>query len=270
MDFPPLSFQRHAEGRARGRARARHKRERKQMRANEEKCRQTLATASRGEYANQREQNHELTRKQTLTPLFITISPLCHYFLHPPPPLQCLYLSMKSPDDYGVKLELRCIPIELRHANPPTSYRSLSGPRGTNLKKNSEKSLPGPPAPGVPKSLAREWNKSCKSPKGLEKSLENVRSRLFRTPGPEARKSEEFQEPQPLLVSEKELQYTSNLCGGTPPICIAVPYWLLSLEESETKQYTSHLNLYCNASHLYGSTPPICTAVLLSKYWGLG
>ena len=75
------------------------------------------------------------------------------------------------------------------------------------------------------------------------------------------RNSEEFQKPQPLLVSEKVLQYTSNLYGSMPPICIAVPSWLLSLEERETQQYTSHL--YC-------STPPICTAVLLRKYWGLG
>ena len=39
-----------------------------------------------------------------------------------------------------------------------------------------------------------------------------------------------------------------------PPICMAVPSWLLSLEKRETQQYTSHL--YC-------STPPICTAVRL-------
>ena len=52
-------------------------------------------------------------------------------------------------------------------------------------------------------------------------------------------KSEEFQKPQPLLVSEKVLQYTSNLHGSTPPICIAVPSWLLSLEEREAQQYTS-------------------------------
>ena len=35
--------------------------------------------------------------------------------------------------------------------------------------------------------------------------------------------SEEFQKPQPLLVSQKVLQYTSNLYGSNPPICIAVP-----------------------------------------------
>ena len=72
---------------------------------------------------------------------------------------------------------------------------------------------------------------------------------------------EEFRKPQPLVVSKKVRQYTSNLYGSTPPICIAGPFWLLSLEERETQQYTSHL--YC-------STPPICTAVLLGKYWGLG
>ena len=81
--------------------------------------------------------------------------------------------------------------------------------------------------------------------------------------------SEEFQKPQPLLVSEKVRQYTLNLYGSTPPICTAILSWLLSFEERETPQY---------ASHLYCSTPPICTAVrppfvrqyFLEKYWGLG
>ena len=68
-------------------------------------------------------------------------------------------------------------------------------------------------------------------------------------------KSEEFKKPRTLLVLEKVLQYTSNLHGSTPPICIAVPSWLLSLEERETQQYTSHL--YCKTPpHLYGNTPP--------------
>ena len=71
---------------------------------------------------------------------------------------------------------------------------------------------------------------------------------------------EEFQKPQPLLVSKKVRQYTSNLYSSTPPICIAAPSWLLSLEERETQQH---------ASHLCCSTLPICTAVLLRKYWGL-
>ena len=43
-----------------------------------------------------------------------------------------------------------------------------------------------------------------------------------------------------------DLQYTSNLYGSTPPICIAVLSWLLSFEEREP----------C-------STPPICTAIRL-------
>ena len=60
-----------------------------------------------------------------------------------------------------------------------------------------------------------------------------------------------------LLVSKKVRQYTSNLYGNPPPLCIAGPSWLLSLEERETQQYTSHL--YC-------STPPICTAVRLPLY----
>ena len=58
---------------------------------------------------------------------------------------------------------------------------------------------------------------------------------------------------QPLPVSEKVRQYTSNLYGSTPPICTAMLSWLLSFEERETlairlpfvRQY---------APHLYGST----------------
>ena len=61
-----------------------------------------------------------------------------------------------------------------------------------------------------------------------------------------------FRKPQPLQLVQKVRQYTSNLYGSTPPICIAAFSWLLSFEERETLQY---------ASHLYCSTPPICTAV---------
>ena len=57
---------------------------------------------------------------------------------------------------------------------------------------------------------------------------------------------EEFQKPQPLLASEKVLQYTSNLYGSMPPICIAVPSWLLSLEKWKPN-----------------SAPPFSTAVRL-------
>ena len=78
-----------------------------------------------------------------------------------------------------------------------------------------------------------------------------------------------FWKPQPLQLVKKVLQYTSNLYGSTPPICIAVLSWLLSFEERETLQYASHFVLQY-ASHLYGSTPLICTAALLEKYWGVG
>ena len=63
---------------------------------------------------------------------------------------------------------------------------------------------------------------------------------------------------QPLQLVKKVRQYTSNLYGSTPPVCIAVLSWLLSFEERETPQY---------ASHLYCSTPPICTAVRLPFVW---
>ena len=42
------------------------------------------------------------------------------------------------------------------------------------------------------------------------------------------------------------MQYTSKLFGRTPPICIAGPSWLLSLQKEKPN-----------------STPPICTAVRL-------
>ena len=64
-------------------------------------------------------------------------------------------------------------------------------------------------------------------------------------------------------------QYTSNLYGSTPPICIAILSWLLGFEARETLQYTSHL--YCSTPPICTAVrPPICTAVLLEKYWGLG
>ena len=40
--------------------------------------------------------------------------------------------------------------------------------------------------------------------------------------------SEEFQKPQPLLVSEKVLQYTSNLYSSTPPIHLYLCAFLAS------------------------------------------
>ena len=74
--------------------------------------------------------------------------------------------------------------------------------------------------------------------------------------------------PNPYNSSEKYWQYTSNLYRNTPPICNALPCWLLNFGGRETPQNTS--NLYC-------STPPICTTVrlpfvpgiLLRKYQGL-
>ena len=66
-----------------------------------------------------------------------------------------------------------------------------------------------------------------------------------------------FRKPQPLLASRKERQYTSNLSGSRPPICIAVFSWLLSVEQRETPQCASHL-------------APIETAIFSEKYWGLG
>ena len=63
-----------------------------------------------------------------------------------------------------------------------------------------------------------------------------------------------FRNTQPVQIVWKHWQYTFNLYRRTPPICNAVPCWLLSLEERETPQHTS--NLYCN-------TPPIYTTVRL-------
>ena len=53
---------------------------------------------------------------------------------------------------------------------------------------------------------------------------------------------------------EKVLQHASNLYGSTPPICIAVPSWLPSLEDRETQQYTHLPFARQHASHLHGST----------------
>ena len=58
--------------------------------------------------------------------------------------------------------------------------------------------------------------------------------------------SEECQKPQPPLLLKKALQYTSNLYGNTPPICITVFSLPLSSQEREILQYSSHL---------YNSTP---------------
>ena len=67
--------------------------------------------------------------------------------------------------------------------------------------------------------------------------------------------------PDPSNLSEKYWQYISNLYCSTPPICNAVPCWLLNFGERKRR-----------------STPPICTAVrlpfvpamLVRKYQGLG
>ena len=81
------------------------------------------------------------------------------------------------------------------------------------------------------------------------------------------------QEPPTRTTCLKSTGSTPPICTTVaPPICNAVPRWLLSLEERETPQYTSNL---------YRSAPPICTAVrlavgpaiLLRKYhgaWGSG
>ena len=60
--------------------------------------------------------------------------------------------------------------------------------------------------------------------------------------------------PTPIGLEESMAVHLRFVRQYPPPICIAGPSWLLSLEERETQQYTSHL--YC-------STPPICTAVRL-------
>ena len=62
---------------------------------------------------------------------------------------------------------------------PPASYRSLSGPSGPELPKKSEKKSPGASGPGAPKSLEKVrkvWSSG-------------TFSRLFGTPGPEARET---------------------------------------------------------------------------------
>ena len=89
-------------------------------------------------------------------------------------------------------------------------------------------------------------------------SREGPRNRTCQLRSPSV--SEELQKPQPLLVSEKVLQYISNLYGSTFPICITVLSWLLSFAQGKP-----------------GSTHPVCTAVRLpfvrqyfEKVLGLG
>ena len=89
--------------------------------------------------------------------------------------------------------------------------------------------------------------------------------------GEERKNSEELKNPNLMLVSKKAKQYTSNLYGSTPPICISGPSWLLRLAKKGKANTTVHLPFVLQyASHLYCSTPPICTEVLLRRYWGLG
>ena len=56
--------------------------------------------------------------------------------------------------------------------------------------------------------------------------------------------------PNPYNVSENYWQYTSNLYRSTPPICNAVPCWLLNFGKRKR----------C-------STPPICTSHLYRRYF---
>ena len=63
-----------------------------------------------------------------------------------------------------------------------------------------------------------------------------------------------FRNPNPYW-SRRKYGNTPPLCTAVhPPFCIVVPCWLLSLEDTETQQYTSHF--HCS---------PICTAVCLPK-----
>ena len=70
---------------------------------------------------------------------------------------------------------------------PSRELQESLGPSGPEILKKSEKSLPGPPAPGPPKV----WKKSRKSPQRLKKSW-NICSGLFRDfQGPQGRRCRE-------------------------------------------------------------------------------
>ena len=75
----------------------------------------------------------------------------------------------------------------------------------------------------TPRIESRDWNRN---PNRLSKSVENWHCSGTPT--------------NPYNLSEKCWQYTSNLYRNTPPICNAVPCWLLSLKDRETPQYTSY------------------------------
>ena len=73
-----------------------------------------------------------------------------------------------------------------------------------------------------------------------------------------------FRNPNPYW-SRRKYCSTPPICTAVPlPICIDVPFWLLSLDERETQQKHLPFVLQC-ASHLYGST-----AVLFKKVLGVG
>ena len=75
-----------------------------------------------------------------------------------------------------------------------------------------------------------------------------------------------FKNPQPVQHVEKILQCTSDLYRNTPPICNAMPCWLLSFEEREMAPKCHNTppictTLYCRTPHICtSSTPPICAS----------
>ena len=68
------------------------------------------------------------------------------------------------------------------HCEPSDELQESLGPSRPEIPKKSEKSLPGPPAPGSQKV----WKKSRKSPEQTFSRLFETFSRLLGTPRPEA------------------------------------------------------------------------------------
>ena len=81
-----------------------------------------------------------------------------------------------------------------------------------------------------------------------------------RTPPPFSSPPTPPSNPVPQLPQSTRLEIPDNM----PPICIAVPSWLLSLEKANPAVHLPFVR-QCT-SDLYSSTPPICTEVPLRKY----
>ena len=185
--------------------------------------------------------------------------PLAHYVF------QVWYSISRHSSQTGAVAQLACV----------TQLGALKGRRNRRSEKQSSKHVKMDSRIVSANSKAGHeapHTLGATSLRGQRTKLTSPKNTLWKTVSPNDGFSAPFGNcsgtPNPYNLSEKYWQYTSNLYRSTPPICNAVPCWLLNFGR-ETPQYTSNL---------YRNTPPICTAVclpfvpaiLLGKYQGLG